>query len=597
MTECAGRRVSRVSFMSKQAAAAAATVAGNNGCAAATSSKCQRFGLLLSKGGPNAIISDEELANLVLSILPKDRKKIVVVPPDITRFHSRAGIVTNALCNHFGDAISDVIPALGTHTPMTPSQLNEMYADVPKDKVRIHDWRNDVVTLGEVEKEAVEAASNGHLRVPWPVQINKLLRDGGHDLIVSVGQMVPHEVMGMANYNKNLFVGTGGADSINLSHFIGAAYGMERMMGRKDNPLRRILQTASERFVEGKLPVVYVLTVVGRDDSENGSGELVTRGVFVGDDIQCYNAAADLSLQVNFTMVPKPLDRVVVWLDPVEFHSTWLGNKSIYRTRMAIADGGTLIVLAPGVRKFGEDGKDGEAGGGPIDTLIRKYGYRTTPEVMAFLKANADIKRNLSAAAHLIHGSSDGRFNVIYAPGGLSKADIESVGYEYGDLEELTKKYQPEKLKEGFNTLADGERFYFVGNPAVGLWAAKVSMIQERKWNLLLLIEYGSLHGFWRMNKTLSHKHAISLLSFLHLRRIVLRIAIEERSRKLPASNAIFEDEWGLCQPRPPICPLDLSLLFLSCLVNAIFCFSNRCIKSSDQKSREREKSREKHVL
>ena len=232
----------------------------------------------------------------------------------------------------------------------------------------------------------------------------------------------------MANYNKNLFVGIGGADAINLSHFIGAAYGMERMMGRKDNPLRKVLQMASEKFIEGKLPVLYVLTVVGRDES---TGKLVTRGVYIGDDIQCYNGAADLSLEVNFTMLPSPLSKVVVWLDPQEFHSTWLGNKSIYRTRMAIADGGTLIVLAPGVSMFGEDGGERERGQGKkengdkegeegekavIDGLIRKYGYRSTPEVMKFLQENADIKRNLSAAAHMIHGSPEGRFRVIYCP-------------------------------------------------------------------------------------------------------------------------------------------------------------------------------------
>lgn len=189
---------------------------------------------------------------------------------------------------------------------------------------------------------------------------------GGHDLILSIGQVVPHEVMGMANYNKNIFVGTGGSEAINFSHFIGAVYGMERMMGRADNPLRRILNYASAHFVR-HLPIVYIQTVIGRGEN----GELVTRGVFVGDDEECFMKAAELSLEVNFQLLDMPLDKVVVYLDPHEFKSTWLGNKSIYRTRMAIADGGELIVLAPGVHRFGEDQR--------IDELIRKYGYRTTP--------------------------------------------------------------------------------------------------------------------------------------------------------------------------------------------------------------------------
>lgn len=192
------------------------------------------------------------------------------------------------------------------------------------------------------------------------------LWNGGHDLILSIGQVVPHEVMGMANFNKNIFVGTGGSEAINFSHFIGAVYGMERMMGRADNPLRRVLNYASTHFLT-KLPLVYMLTVIGR----GSNGQLVTRGVFVGDGEECFMKAAELSLEVNFELLDAPLEKVVVYLDPEEFKSTWLGNKSIYRTRMAIADNGELIVLAPGVHRFGEDDR--------IDELIRKYGYRTTP--------------------------------------------------------------------------------------------------------------------------------------------------------------------------------------------------------------------------
>jgi hypothetical protein len=89
-------------------------------------------------------------------------------------------------------------------------------------------------------------------------------------------------------------------------------------------------------------------------------------------------------------------------------HSTWLGNKAVYRTRMAMADGGELIILAPGVKEFGEDHE--------IDRLIRKYGYRGTPATLAAVKANEELRNNLSAAAHLIHGSSEGRFNSPTAP-------------------------------------------------------------------------------------------------------------------------------------------------------------------------------------
>jgi nickel-dependent lactate racemase len=290
------------------------------------------------------------------------------------------------------------------------------------------------------------------------VQLADLVWNGGHDLILSIGQVVPHEVIGMASYNKNLFIGTGGPDSINRSHFIGAAYGMERMMGRTDTPVRRILNYAGEHFTK-HLPIVYVHTVVGRD----AEGRLQVRGLFVGDDAAVFERAAALSLQVNFELVERPLPKVVVHLDPGEFKSTWLGNKAIYRTRMALADGGELVVLAPGLREFGEDAE--------IDRLIRKYGYRGTPATLAAVKANAELRRNLGAAAHLIHGSSEDRFRITYCPGGLTRQEIESVNFRHADLAAMTRRYDPAKLKDGWNTLPDGEQFFYISNPALGLWA------------------------------------------------------------------------------------------------------------------------------
>ena len=290
--------------------------------------------------------------------------------------------------------------------------------------------------------------------------MNKLIWEGDHDLIISIGQVVPHEVIGMANYNKNIFIGTGGASSINESHFIGASYGMERMMGVVDTPLRKILNYAQDKFCT-KLPLLYVLTVIGND----AEGNLVTRGLFVGDDVACFEAAAELSVAVNFTKVPERLKKIVVYLDPTEFHSTWLGNKAIYRTRMAIADEGELIILAPDVSRFGEDEE--------IDRLIRRYGYRTTPEIMKYLEENDDLGANLSAAAHLIHGSSEGRFKVTYCPGHLSPDEIESVGFAFGSLQDMSDKYLPDDTQTGWKHVADDEPYYFINNPALGLWAAE----------------------------------------------------------------------------------------------------------------------------
>ena len=415
-----------------------------------------------ARGGVDEIITNEELAEAVTRTLAElgERKKVLAVPPDFTRANSRSGEITCAVHAHYGDALVDVLPALGTHVPMPEWQLERMFPTVPKDLFRVHDWRNEVVTIGELPAEFVSEVTDGIYQKPWPCQLNKLVWEGGHDLILSIGQVVPHEVVGMANYTKNLFVGTGGAAGINESHFIGAAYGMERMMGRADTPVRRILNEGLDRFCKD-LPIVFILTVVGKDAA---SGKLVTRGLYIGDHHDCFDAAAELSLKVNFELLDEQPSKVVCFLDPEEFHTTWLGNKAIYRTRMAIADEGELVVLAPEVAGFGEDGD--------IDKLIRKYGYRTSEEVMRFVDENEDLAGNLSAAAHLIHGSSENRFTVTYAAPKLSREEVEGVGYAYGDYAELSKRYDPAKLADGWNDV-DGERVFYISNPALGLWAWK----------------------------------------------------------------------------------------------------------------------------
>jgi len=340
---------------------------------------------------------------------------------------------------------------------MRDDQIGKMFGAVPAHLFHVHNWRTDCEKLGEVPEEFVRDQSEGKVNYSWPAQVNRLVSRGGFDLILSIGQVVPHEVIGMANYNKNILVGTGGRDSINRSHYLGAVYGMERIMGRADNPVRNVLNYAAEHFL-ANIPIVYVLTVIGR----RANGGLAVRGLYMGDDAECFRQAASLSANVNFEKLEKPIHKAVVYLDEHEFHSTWLGNKAIYRTRMALADGAELIILAPGVKSFGEDRE--------IDAVIRKYGYRGIPATLAAVDANGELANNLGAAAHLIHGSSEGRFNIRWCPGHLSKDEIESVGYQYGELSTMLERYQPRALRDGY-ICVHGEEVFYVSNPGLGLWA------------------------------------------------------------------------------------------------------------------------------
>jgi nickel-dependent lactate racemase len=394
---------------------------------------------------------DEALAKLG----PKNR--VIAVPPDQSRSSSCAGDLTRFAWEHYRDRMKTILPALGTHAAMQPNQIARMFGEVPLELFRAHNWRTDVETLGEVPAEFIREQSEGALNYSWPAQVNRLISRGGYDLILSIGQVVPHEVIGMANYNKNILIGTGGRDGINRSHYLGAVYGMERIMGRAENPVRNVVNYAADHFLH-HLPIVYVLTVVSR----TMSGSLAVRGLFIGDDLECFERAAELSLQVNFEILDQPIAKAIVYLDAHEFQSTWLGNKAIYRTRMALADGAELLILAPGVKTFGEDQA--------IDALIRKYGYRGTPTTLEAVEKNSDLAGELSAAAHLIHGSSEGRFNITWCPGSLRKDEVEGVGFAFGDLNRISAHYDLKNLKAGYNRV-DGEDIFYIREPGLGLWA------------------------------------------------------------------------------------------------------------------------------
>ncbi|MGB5894357.1 MAG: lactate racemase domain-containing protein [Ignavibacteriaceae bacterium] len=416
--------------------------------------------ILFAQGSAKKELTGKEIKEGLYSALNKlgDKNKVLAIPPDFTRLHSKAGELTQYTYEYYKEKLTDILPALGTHNAMTENEISTMFGDIPKNLFRIHNWKKDLVTLGEVPSEFVKEVSGGKVDYHWPAQVNKLLVEGKHDLILSIGQVVPHEVVGMANYNKNILIGTGGKEGINKSHYLGAVYGMEKIMGREDTPVRKVLNYASDNFA-GHLPIVYVLTVMAKDEK----GKLVVRGLFIGDDYETFRQAAELSLKVNFNMMDNQLNKVVVYLNPQEYKSTWLGNKSIYRTRMAIKDGGELIVLAPGVNKFGEDSE--------IDVLIRKYGYKSSPEILSFVEKEKELQNNLSAAAHLIHGSSEGRFKITYCPGGLARNEIEGVNFNYGDLKKMLDKYNPDNLTERFNIVPGGEEIFYISNPALGLWA------------------------------------------------------------------------------------------------------------------------------
>ena len=412
------------------------------------------------------VISRQQLEEMIGQMLAQfpDLRKVLIIPPDYTRCYSYAGTITQIIYRmleekYEGGIQVDVMPALGTHMPMSEEEMDKFFGDaVPRDRILVHHWQTGTVVLGYVPAEVCAEISEGLFPEKIDVEVNHLLVDGGYDVIFSVGQVVPHEVVGMANYSKNIFVGTGGREMINKSHMLSAICGMEKALGVTDSPARKLYDYAQQHFVDGKIPMVYLLTVT---TSENE--EVSLRGLYIGESRKPFEKAAELSQKLNIVHVEKRAAKVVTYLDPAELKTTWVGNKGVYRTRMIIEDGGELIVLAPGVRSFGENEE--------MDRMTRTYGYTGTDHILDLYRQGV-FEGRLMAAAHLMQGSSEGRFSITYAtkPEYMSKEEIESVGYQWADYNEITERYDPAKLREGWNTLPDGEEIYYVGTPALGLW-------------------------------------------------------------------------------------------------------------------------------
>ncbi len=393
-------------------------------------------------------------------------RRVLLLPPDITRAHCGAGWIAETFRKLLPDTCDiHMIPTLGQHVPHTEADNRWMFGDFPQERIHAHDWRNGVTRLGTIPAERVEESTEGKANWEIPIDLNTMAVTGDWDLIINIGHVVPHEVLGFANHNKNYFIGLGGNETICASHLAAAVYGIENNLGNPATPLRTCYNWAEEQFL-GHLPHVYMMVTMKRDDQNR----LVHSGVYVGDDPDTYLMAAEASRKQNFTLFDRPVKKIVAVMQADEFRATWVANKAVYRTRMAMADGGELLIIAPGVERFGEQKE--------VDALIRKYGYCETPQVLDLYKKKSDLQELAHGAAHLMHGSSEGRFTIRYAPGGLSRKEIEGVHYEYTDLRDALARYNPNTMKEGWNTMPDEEEVFFISTPSAGLWALKERLLK-----------------------------------------------------------------------------------------------------------------------
>jgi nickel-dependent lactate racemase len=420
------------------------------------------------------LISRREVESICIRLLDEARmrlscdfRRVLLLPPDLTRAHSGAGWMAETFYRLLPPSCDvHVIPTLGQHAPHTESENRRMFGSIPDQRIHAHDWRGGVTRVGTIPAEKVAEATRAKANWAIPIDLNTLLMNERWDLIINIGHVVPHEVLGFANHNKNYFIGLGGKESISASHIAAAVCGIENNLGKLTTPLRACFNWAEEQFL-ARLPDVYLQVVMRRDKE----GQLVHSGIYVGDDLETYLMAARRSRAQNITVLEQPLPKVVAVMQREEFRTTWVANKAIYRTRMAMADEGELLVIAPGAERFGEQAE--------VDALIRKYGYCGTERVLQLYHQSPDLQDLALGAAHLIHGSSEGRFTITYAPGGLTKSEIEGVHYRFADLDQALNRYSPDRMHEGVNTLPDGEEIFFIGTPSAGLWATRDRLARD----------------------------------------------------------------------------------------------------------------------
>jgi len=381
--------------------------------------------------------------------------------------HSGTGRMTELLYTllcHEADV--DVIPTLGQHVPHTEAENQYMFGRIPHERIHTHDWKSGCVDVGQIDADVVAASTAGAADWPIPIALNAMLMEQSWDWIIHLGHVVPHEVLGFANHNKNYFIGLAGKPLICASHMAAASCGIENNLGRLVTPVRHCFNLAEQKFLS-HLPDVYIQVVMAR----NTEGRLVHTGIHVGDDLETYVAAAEQSRQQNITVFEEPVQKIVCVMQGDEFFSTWVANKAIYRTRMALADGGELVIIAPGLKRFGEQPE--------VDSLIRKYGYRSSQEILSLYRQNSDLRDLAHAAAHLMHGTTEGRFQVTYAPGHLVRQEIEGVHFRFAALDETIARYQPHQLREGWQKPAGDDPFYFIPTPSAGLWSTRQKLFHR----------------------------------------------------------------------------------------------------------------------
>lgn len=295
---------------------------------------------------PGKAIPETELRTKLqefLSQAPLTKRKLLVIVPDDTRT-SPMPLLYETFVEVLFPRVQKLafLVALGTHPPLTEVQLARLFGSSfphPKIPVYQHMWQEPqaLVRVGKLAKERMAELSNSLLPLEVDVEINRLVLE--FDQILIVGPVFPHEVVGFSGGHKYFFPGISGPTMVNVSHWLGALITNPKINGHKWTPVRAMIEEAAKFVSTPRLGLSLVLR----------GHEVV--GLFLGEVEEAWEAAADLSAQVNIVWTPKPY-KFVLSMAPSMYRELWLAGKCMYKLEPVVADGGTLVIYGPHIREI-----------------------------------------------------------------------------------------------------------------------------------------------------------------------------------------------------------------------------------------------------
>jgi nickel-dependent lactate racemase len=315
--------------------------------------------------------------------------RVLGIIPDKTRtFSPQVVHELLAACRDRGYHL-DFLVATGTHAAMTDAESayflkSQGHEDLFRNAVIANhstDPKN-LVTLGTIEASEVREISSGYLTEAIPVQVNRLVLD--YDLLVVIGPVFPHEVIGMSGGWKYFFPGISGAELIDQSHWLGALHGIRGIIGRSETPVRKLVERAGELMLARRPVQCFSLVMSPRG----------LHGLFAGDPVASHRAAAKLSREVNVVWTDRRYSRVVAEC-PVKYDELWTGGKLAYKTQEVVKQGGQIVLYAPHLDLIA-----------PQHPQVEQIGYHC----LAYFQGQWEKFKNFerSSLAHSTHVSGPG---------------------------------------------------------------------------------------------------------------------------------------------------------------------------------------------